>query len=162
MQLHIRPITQSDVEAVEQLAYDYNYELDPIETTREAVGRWVTSTASESEKGNHFFWLACVKGNIAGFVSFELCTNPFTQEIYGFIEDMYVVPSYRRHGYAEQLARAAFAELTKHGATKIQLDVLVNNQQALAFWQKLGFTLHHYVLTSSTRNATKEVFAHPL
>ncbi|HCI80898.1 MAG TPA: hypothetical protein DHW02_14545 [Ktedonobacter sp.] len=111
MLLQIRPITQGDIEVVERLAYDYNYELDSVETTRDAVSRWITAATSESEKGNHYFWLACIEDAIAGFVSFELRTNPFTQETYGFIEDMYVVPSYRRRGYAEQLARAAFAEL---------------------------------------------------
>ncbi len=34
----------------------------------------------------------------------------------------------------------------RQGASKIQLDVLVNNEQGLAFWRKLGLTLHHYVL----------------
>lgn len=148
MSMQIRPITQSDVTLVEQLACDYNYELDPVKTDKEAVRRWIASIAHKSEQGECFFWLVCVEEAIAGFVSFELRTNPFVQETYGFIEDMYIVPTYRRRGYAEQLARAAFAELAKSGANRIQLDVLANNKQGLAFWEKLGFTLHHYVLTS--------------
>ena len=51
-----------------------------------------------------------------------------------------------RRGYAERLARAAFAEISRQGASNIQLDVLAHNEQGLAFWSKLGFTLHHYVL----------------
>lgn len=116
------------------------------------VSRWIASVADEAEKGERFFWLACVEENIVGFVSFELRTNPFVQETYGFIEDMYIVPSCRRRGYAEQLARAAFAELARLGATRFQLDVLANNLQALAFWQKLGFAVHHYVLTSLSQD----------
>jgi ribosomal protein S18 acetylase RimI-like enzyme len=53
---------------------------------------------------------------------------------------------FRRCGYAEKLARAAFVELARQGAHRIHLDVLVHNEQGLAFWRKLGLTLHHYVL----------------
>jgi ribosomal protein S18 acetylase RimI-like enzyme len=45
-----------------------------------------------------------------------------------------------------ELARAAFVEISRQGASKIQLDVLVNNEQGLAFWRKLGLALYHYVL----------------
>jgi ribosomal protein S18 acetylase RimI-like enzyme len=69
------------------------------------------------------------------------------QETYGFIEDMYIVPSLRKRGYAKSLAHAAITELARLGATKIQLDVLANNKLALAFWQKLGLAPHHYVLS---------------
>jgi ribosomal protein S18 acetylase RimI-like enzyme len=52
----------------------------------------------------------------------------------------------RRRGEASELARAAFAEISRQGASNIQLDVLVNNEPGLAFWRKLGLALHHYVL----------------
>jgi ribosomal protein S18 acetylase RimI-like enzyme len=81
------------------------------------------------------------------------------QETYGFIEDLYIIPSMRKRGYAKDLAYAAITKLSRVGATKIQLDVLANNKQALAFWQKLGLTPHHYVLsmplqTTDNKDAT--------
>ncbi len=146
MTMKIDPITTGDVPILEQLTYEYNRELDPQETRQEAVNRWITSVAEATAAGRHFFWLARVEEQLTGFVSFRLSTNPFTQETYGFIEDLYIAPSFRRRGYAEELARAAFAEISRQGASKIQLDVLVNNEQGLAFWRKLGLALHHYVL----------------
>lgn len=146
MTIQIRPITPADLPIVEQLAYDYNYELDPQETRREAVNRWIATAVQEAQAGQHFFWLFCVEEEIAGFVSFQMRANPFTQSIHGFIADLYVVPPFRRCGYAERLARAAFAEISRHGACEIQLEVLANNQQALAFWQKLGLRMRHHVL----------------
>jgi ribosomal protein S18 acetylase RimI-like enzyme len=144
--MKIDPMTTDDVPIIEQLAYEYNCELDPQQTRQAAVNRWIASVAQATTEGRHFFWLARVEEQITGFVSFRLSTNPFTQQTYGFIEDLYIAPPFRRRGYAEELARAAFAEISRQGASKIQLDVLVHNEQGLAFWSKLGLTLHHYVL----------------
>lgn len=153
MQLKIQPITPDDIPAVEQLACNYNYELDPQETKKEAVHRWIASVSNEALAGRHCFWLAFAEEHIAGFISFQIRTNLFMQETYGFIEDLYIVHSLRRRGYAKGLAHAAITELTRRGTTKAQLDVLANNKQALAFWQKLGLAPHHYVL-SMTLQAT--------
>jgi ribosomal protein S18 acetylase RimI-like enzyme len=79
-------------------------------------------------------------------MSFQMRANPFTQQTHGFIEDLSIAPPFRRRGYAEELARAAFAEISRHGACEIQLEVLANNQQALAFWQRLGLGTRHHVL----------------
>ena len=146
MVMKIDPITTGDMPIIEQLAYEYNRELDPQEPRQEAVNRWITSVARATAAGRHCFWLARVEEQINGFVSFRLSTNPFTQETSGFIEDLYIAPPFRRRGYAEELARAAFAELSRQGVSSIQLDGLVHNEQALAFWCKLGLALHHYVL----------------
>ncbi len=152
MAIKIDPITLTDVPIIEQLAYEYNRELDPQTTRQEAVNRWITSVAEATAEGRHFFWLARVEEQITGFVSFGLSTNPFTQETSGFIEDLYIAPQFRRRSYAEELTQAAFAELSRQGASKIQLDVLVNNDQGLAFWRKLGLALHHYVLEMPVPN----------
>ena len=123
MTMKIDPITTGDVPIIEQLAYEYNRELDPRETRQEAVKRWIASVAEATAAGRHFFWLARVEEQIIGFVSFRLSTNSFTQQTSGFIEDLYIAPSFRRCGAASELARAAFAEISRQGASKIQLDV---------------------------------------
>src|SRR5260370_18636233 len=141
--MKIDPITTGDVPIIEQLAYEYNRELDPQETRQEAVNRWITSVAEATAAGRHCFWLARVEEQVTGFISFRLSTNPFTQETSGFIEDLYIAPPFRRRGYAEGLARAAFAELSSKGASSIQLDLLLNNEQGLAFLRTLARALHH-------------------
>jgi ribosomal protein S18 acetylase RimI-like enzyme len=146
MLLTIRPITPADIPIVQAMAYNYNLDLDPDETKREAVQRWIVSVCRKTQTGDHFFWLACVEESIIGFASCYLHTNPFTQETLGFIEDFYLVPASRGQGYAQKLANIAFSELQKRGASKIQLDVLATNSKALQFWQKLGLTIHHHVL----------------
>jgi ribosomal protein S18 acetylase RimI-like enzyme len=145
--MNIYPIAANDIPVIEQLAYEYNQELDPNETRKEAVHRWIASVSQATWAGKHFFWLARIEEHIAGFVSFQIRTNPFTQKTYGFIEDLYIAPPFRRCGHAQDLAQAAFRELRQHGAEHIELDVLAHNENALVFWKKQGLTLHHYVLT---------------
>jgi hypothetical protein len=94
MAMKIDPITTGDVPIIEQLAYEYNRELDPQETRQEAVNRWITSVAEAIADGRHCFWLVRLEEQITGFVSFRLSTNPFTQETSGFIEDLYIAPSF--------------------------------------------------------------------
>lgn len=147
MSLVIQPITPDDVSAVQELAYAYNLELDPQETTREAVNRWIASACQKTQIGEQAFWLAFAGDRMIGFVSFFLQTNPFTQETSGFIEDFYLISEYRGQGYAQELAQQAFAELHRRGAGRILLDVLATNPRALRFWRKAGFALHHYVLS---------------
>ena len=60
---------------------------------------------------------------------------------------MYIVPAFRRHGYAQKLALAACTEVYRQGAQRIQLDVLVHNQSALAFWQRFGLVPHHVLIS---------------
>lgn len=146
MDIKITPITADDVPVVQQLAYAYNHELDPQETRQEAVSRWIISITEATAVGRHFFWLARVEERIIGFISFRLTTNHFTRKTSGFIEDLYIAPPFRRRGHAEALAQSAFTEIARQGADNIQLDVLVQNEQGLTFWRKLGLALHHYVL----------------
>ena len=80
MLMKIDPITTGDVPIIEQLAYEYNRELDPQETRQEAVNRWITAVAEATAAGRHCFWLARVEEQITGFISFRLSANPFTQE----------------------------------------------------------------------------------
>lgn len=156
--MEIQPITADDVPIVERLAYDYNKELDPKGPRKEAVLQWIASVFEATWIGKRFFWLARFEEDVAGFVSFQICPNPFTKEAYGFIEDLYIAPPFRRRGYAEKLMQAVLRELSQRGARHIQLDVLAHNEQGLVFWKKQGFTLHHYVFIQSfsAENTQKE------
>jgi hypothetical protein len=71
MRMKIDPITTGDVPIIEQLAYEYNRELDAQETRQEAVNRWITAVAEATAAGRHCFWLARVEEQITGFISFR-------------------------------------------------------------------------------------------
>ena len=53
--LTIESITANDIAIVEQLAYDYNQEIDPGISTRESVARWIASISQDAWAGKHSF-----------------------------------------------------------------------------------------------------------
>ncbi|GCE09652.1 GNAT family N-acetyltransferase [Dictyobacter aurantiacus] len=150
--LDMQPIKSEDLPLIQQLGYKYNLELDAAGTDHAAVVRWITATAQKTWEGTHFFWLARLENEVIGFSSCYLAINPFTQKTSGMIEDFYIVPAYRHHGYAQELAHTTFHELASRGAVEIHLDILKNNTTALQFWRRLGLQVHHYAMSMPITN----------
>ena len=73
------------------------------------------------------------------------------------IQDFYIIPEFRKQGYAHQLALVVFKELRHQGAQEIHLDVLKNNAVGLRFWQKFGFEVHHYAMSMTTSLLTADM-----
>lgn len=60
-----------------------------------------------------------------------------------FVADLYVAPAARGIGLGRGLLAAAAARERPHGASFIKLDVDHQNIGAIAFYERLGFHLHH-------------------
>jgi ribosomal protein S18 acetylase RimI-like enzyme len=58
----------------------------------------------------------------------------------GFISEVYVDPAQRRHRIGQRLVDAAFAWFTRAEVGSVELQVVIDNQVARAFWEKQGFT----------------------
>lgn len=54
------------------------------------------------------------------------------------MEEIYVVPEYRRHGYARLLVQALAAIAKEAGCIKMEWLCLRDNAKALRFYEKLG------------------------
>lgn len=54
------------------------------------------------------------------------------------LEELYVVPDFRRHGYARMLIEAMACEARKHGCVKLDWHCYRDNARALRFYEKLG------------------------
>lgn len=63
----------------------------------------------------------------------------FVQNRYGYIADMWVEPEQRGSGAAQTLLDAALAFLKAQRVTRVQLEVMVNNEPGKRFWEKTGF-----------------------
>lgn len=85
------------------------------------------------------YYLIREKNNIIqGWVGIGNTIDPNTDEKVGFINEMYVLPPYRKQGIAEKLCKAAFKQLKAEGYNKVQLNVY-NGNHAKHLYQKLGF-----------------------
>jgi GNAT superfamily N-acetyltransferase len=73
----------------------------------------------------------------------EWISNVYNQAL---AQQRYLWLAHRRCGYGSQLASRVLEEIQQQKVGNIELNVLPENQNAMAFWQNLGFNLRHYTL----------------
>jgi len=59
----------------------------------------------------------------------------------GWINLLAVHPDYRRHGFGREMMDAAHEQLTGLGCPKVNLQIRVWNADAMAFYERLGYSL---------------------
>ena len=73
------------------------------------------------------------EGELAGAITFSLGLDSVD------IEDVAVLPNYRRHGFAKMLIEALITEAKGKGIDKIFLEVRKTNDAAIKLYQGQGF-----------------------
>lgn len=85
------------------------------------------------------YYLVRVKNDVIhGWIGVGRTIDQNTDEMVGFINEMFVLPPYRNQGIAKKLCRAAFKQLKAEGYKNVQLNVFSGNH-AKHLYQKLGF-----------------------
>ncbi|WP_435362221.1 GNAT family N-acetyltransferase [Haloarchaeobius sp. DFWS5] len=95
--------------------------------------------------------LAESDGEFAGFVAAEIDDAPsvFDRSDRLFVCDIYVRESYRGTGLAEDLFDRLRTWGRETGCTECSLDPHVDNERAIAFYEKLGFETTQYHMVAS-------------
>lgn len=57
----------------------------------------------------------------------------------GYLQHVIVAPPYRRRGIARTLVDRCVSALTALGIRKMHLDVMTDNDEAMTFWEHLGW-----------------------
>jgi len=67
------------------------------------------------------------------------------------LNDLFVIPSVRRHGVARALMQAAHEHARAAGAVRVSLSTATNNHHAQALYESVGYqrdeVFHHYDLS---------------
>jgi len=71
----------------------------------------------------------------------------------GWINRLAIDPDFRRRGYAQQLVRAAEAELRELGLTLIAALIEDDNDASLALFKRLGYAVHTDIYYVSKRDS---------
>ena len=83
------------------------------------------------------------KGNVIGFILLQAKTRPdfpfMLPGKYCYIMDIIVTQSCRGNGFGTALMNSAKSWAKEHDCSFINLDVLVNNPDAIRLYEKLGF-----------------------
>lgn len=81
--------------------------------------------------------MAAEAGRIAGFVIAEMRRSQ--GERIGHIVTIDVGPAWRRLGVGRLMMEAVTARCREQGASRLQLEVAVDNAGAIAFYKEIGF-----------------------
>lgn len=145
MKINVRSISSDERDVVEQLYKDYLNELHPERS--QLPLEWISNVYNQALVQQRYLWLAFVQEEIIGFVDFKIMPCfPGSDQKYALIFDFYIMPSHRRCGYGSQLASLILEEIHQQKVGSVELNVLPGNQNAMAFWQSLGFNLRHHTL----------------
>lgn len=77
--------------------------------------------------------------------------NAFQAHPRGIIEDCWVEPLHRRQGLARRMVLEVLEWMASRQVSRVELNVVVANAGAVAFWRGLGFEPLRYVLHKTVR-----------
>jgi ribosomal-protein-alanine N-acetyltransferase len=127
------------------LEIDHACFIEGIAYDRDELGYFIGLPASTTLVGER-------EGKIHGFIVAERFRQRRTAHFMGRIITIDVVPESQHSGLGTLLLNCAEAELKKHGCEFVSLEVAVDNQSALRFYKKHGYTvlkvLPHYYMDS--------------
>ena len=83
-------------------------------------------------------WVLEEAGEVCGFVWAALITTMIDLCV-GYIKNVYVTPNWRAHGYGKQLLATAEQWFRDEGIPKASLDASVENPEALALYEAMGY-----------------------
>jgi ribosomal protein S18 acetylase RimI-like enzyme len=94
--------------------------------------------------------LADVDGEFVGFVTTDIDESPivFDRPDRLVVGDIYVRDAYRGTGLARALIDRARRRARETGCPELALDVDVDNDRAIAFYEKLGFEPARYTMVT--------------
>jgi ribosomal protein S18 acetylase RimI-like enzyme len=81
--------------------------------------------------------------SVIGMATIQKLVSTAMGEYVGLIEDVVVSESYRGRGIGKRLLEALIAESEKAGLKRLALGADHRNHNAIAFYQKYGFTTSH-------------------
>lgn len=128
-----------DVEDVDLVAEEVEFRLDRLEV--ESYRAWVAVDGSRSGRKKDDGNRVDVDDELTGFITTDVDESPpvFDRPDRLIVGDFYVREPYRGTGLARELLHRAAERARETGCSELALDVDVENERAIAFYEKLGF-----------------------
>lgn len=129
---------------VDLVTEELEYRLDRHET--ESYRAWIAVDGSYDECN-----LADGDGDFAGFITTDIdeSSSVFDRPNRLVICDIYVREPYRGTGLAHELVDRARTRARESGCADLKLEVDVDNERAIAFYEKLDFEPSRYTMVAS-------------
>lgn len=144
--MQIRPAITDDLEGVLPLVAKtcaFHEAEDPVKypflpEPEKRYRGWLSRCVNDPDA---VFLVADDNGTIAGFLvaTVEDEIPIYRVKRYAFVQDIWVEPSYRRHGAARGLLQEAIERFRDKGVEQFRLDVLTDNAPARKLFESCGF-----------------------
>lgn len=121
---------------------EIEFRLDRLEA--ENYRTWIAVDGLRSEDLRDETALAHIDGEFAGFIATEIDRSPSVFDCPDrlLVSDLYVSESYRGSELAQDLVRHAVEQAREAGCGELILNVDIDNERAVAFYEKLGFATY--------------------
>lgn len=129
-------------DGVDLVGEEVEFRLDRLETERYRA--WLAV-----DEGSHGDVNLAADGELAGFITTEIDESPtvFDHADRLIVGDVYVREPYRGTGLARDLFDRVAERARETGCAELALDVDVDNERAVAFYEKLGFETYRRQMT---------------
>jgi GNAT superfamily N-acetyltransferase len=132
----IRPARPGDVPAIYRLVCglaEYERALDQVAATEEEIAQSLFG-----ERPAVFAHVAEHDGAVAGFALWYLSYSTWTGRHGIYLEDLYVAPELRGHGYGKALLAELARICAERGYARLEWAVLDWNTPAIGFYRSAG------------------------
>ncbi|MBO3753367.1 MAG: GNAT family N-acetyltransferase [Candidatus Brockarchaeota archaeon] len=145
-------------ESLKQLWLSLAREMFKIERfilpSEENADKWISFIRDTLVRGKSFLFLAKIGNKPIGFCTSSIFETPLeVSEPMGSINDLYVLPEFRRRGVGRKLMVESLRKLKAKGVEAIRLSVLKENKAAVRLYEKLGFKIYQYGMEKTFRKS---------
>ncbi|MCA1294332.1 GNAT family N-acetyltransferase [Paenibacillus sp. alder61] len=135
--MEIRKPNIVELESILKLSPQALFEgtLGRVRPTDERIKRLVEPLL---ERGRYYL-IAAEKDNLMGWILIGSIKDQFTDEMIGFIYELYVTQEYRGKGISKHLMKSAIEHLQSEGYPEIRLGVFADNH-AVRLYKQMGFS----------------------
>ena len=135
----VRPAREADVGLIYSLIValaEYERAPEEVSGTPELLAHWLFGDAPAAEA-----LIGEVDGEAAGFALFHGTFSTWECRPGLWLEDLFVLPEYRRFGVGGRLLSAVARVAVDRGYTRLTWTALDWNEMALSFYRKIGATV---------------------
>lgn len=124
---------------VDLVSEEAEHRLERLQTDTHRI--WIAVDTSGDDESQSDQVLANTEADLVGFITTDSEEAPtvFDQPDQLVIGDIYVRPSHRGTGLSRDLIERAKTRAQEEGCSELALDVDLDNERAVAFYEKIGF-----------------------
>lgn len=150
MAVTLRAVQRKEYDGFFEMLAEYMTELDPFDPTA-ADAPWDSALHREAilddMEGRELLWIEA-DGERAGLAIVRVYPDfPDDSRDVAEIAEFYVSPAMRSHGIGAAAVEAIAADHRARGTHSLHASVLRGNEDALRFWEHLGFVVRSFDTT---------------